>query len=483
MTIVRNGDRLPATLSRDVLCVDLDGTLIVGDLLWESFVTLVRRKPLAALAAVCSLWRGKAHFKRRVAEAIGLECGDLAYQQDLVAHLRELRKRGTYLVLATASDDAYARAVAAHVGVFDEVLASDGVRNLSGRFKAAALVERFGERGFRYAGNDWHDVPVWRAAAEGIAVAPAPALEAYGTSTGLFQKQYGARRGRARAIVKALRPHQWLKNILIFVPFIAAHDILRLDLWAVATLAFTAFSLCASAIYIINDIIDVQSDRLHPRKRERPFAKGELDIPTGAGMSAGLLLAGCTLAGAGVSWEFLGIVGVYLAATTLYSIRLKREPVLDVFFLTGLYVLRIIAGGIATQTPLTAWLLAFALFLFLSLAFVKRYVELVAMEGTTPGRGYCAADAQWMHAIGTSAGYMAVLVLALYVTAPDVGVLYSRAYLLWLLCPLLLYWITRLWFRAGRRMLHDDPVMEAATDATSYVVAALAAAVMIAAAV
>jgi 4-hydroxybenzoate polyprenyltransferase len=198
-------------------------------------------------------------------------------------------------------------------------------------------------------------------------------------------------------------------------------------------------------------------------------------------MAAVLLFASFAIAIAGVSWRLALVILVYCVITSAYSFALKREPVVDVFTLAGLYVLRIIAGGLATQTPLSSWLLGFALFFFLSLAFVKRYVELVAVDGRMAGRGYGRDDALWMHAVGTSAGYMAVLVLALYVNASEVTVLYSRPQILWFLCPLLLFWLTRLWFRAGRRLVHDDPVIEALSDYASYVLVLAAGAVMLAA--
>jgi 4-hydroxybenzoate polyprenyltransferase len=286
-----------------------------------------------------------------------------------------------------------------------------------------------------------------------------------------------------KALGRALRPHQWSKNLLIFVPMLAAHRFTRQELWVASTLAFVAFSLCASAIYLLNDISDIEADRLHPRKRTRPFAAGELSIATGYMSVAILLAASLAVAVWGVSWSLAAVIAVYFVSTTAYSLFLKREPVADVFTLATLYVLRIVAGGIATQTPLSSWLLAFALFFFLSLAFVKRYVELVTVtvNGRMPGRGYGPDDASWMHAVGTSAGYLAVLVLALYVNAPETAALYRRPQIMWLLCPLLLFWITRLWFRAGRRSVHEDPVQDALTDGTSYLVIVAVAAVMLAA--
>lgn len=289
----------------------------------------------------------------------------------------------------------------------------------------------------------------------------------------------GIRRLLRAPFVRVLRPHQAAKNLLVFVPLIAAHEFARVDLIVASVLTFIAFSLCAPAIYIVNDICDIEADRLHPRKRTRPFAAGELSIPFGIVTAAVLLMSSFAVALIGVSGRLALMLLLYVAVTSAYSMRLKREPVVDVFTLAGLYVLRIVAGGIATETPLTSWLLGFALFLFLSLAFVKRYVELVAVNDRMPGRGYGPSDLLWMHAVGTASGYMAVLVLALYVNASEVTVLYSRPQVLWFLCPVFLFWLTRLWFRAGRQEVRDDPVLEAIKDPVSYIVGAAVYVVMV----
>jgi 4-hydroxybenzoate polyprenyltransferase len=242
---------------------------------------------------------------------------------------------------------------------------------------------------------------------------------------------------------------------------------------------FAAFCICASAIYVLNDICDIEADRHHPRKRRRPFASGELSIPTGVVTAAALLGGAVLLSIFTLSWSAALVLLIYIVATTVYSTVVKREPVWDVFMLTGLYLVRIVAGGVATQTYLSSWLLGFALFLFLSLAFIKRYTELLAIAGALPGRAYGPDDAPWMQAIGTSSGYMAVLVLALYVNAPEVAILYRRPEGLWFLCPLLLLWVTRLWFRASRRKVHDDPIVEALTDWFTYVCLGLSAAIVL----
>jgi 4-hydroxybenzoate polyprenyltransferase len=464
------------------VCVDLDGTLVAGDLLWESFVTLFRRSPVRALWTARTVLRGAAAFKRLVAEQVPLEPSALPYRQELLDELHEARRRGAPVLLVSAADAIYAQAVADHLGFFDEVVASDGRTNVSGETKAAALVARFGQQGFEYVGDDWSDLPAWRAASRATIVGGPPRL----------RRQLAAERGSARALapgrhrllalVDAMRPHQWAKNALVFIPIVAGHRLFEATpLWQTA-LTFVAFCLCASATYLLNDVTDVRADRRHATKARRPVAAGELSVPLVVAWVVALLASGVALAAFGVGWDVAGVLGVYTAATTFYSMKLKQVPVADVFTLTGLYVLRMFAGSAATGITLTTWLMAFALFFFLGLAFVKRYVEVIGSKGPLPGREYGPEDAIWMHAVGTGASYMAVVVLALYVNTPEVTLLYTRPDLLWLLCPLLLYWLTRLWFRAGRRLVHDDPVVETLRDPQGYVILGVAALVLLAAA-
>jgi 4-hydroxybenzoate polyprenyltransferase len=280
---------------------------------------------------------------------------------------------------------------------------------------------------------------------------------------------------------RGIRSYQWVKNLLVFVPLLASHRIDEFQPWFASVLAFVAFSLCASAIYLANDILDIEADRRHPRKRFRPFASGEVSVPAGVALSVLLLVAAFSVAVAGLSWQSAMVLLIYLVLTTSYSMALKSKPVVDVFLLTALYVLRVVAGSVATGIAPSSWLLAFALFFFLSLAFVKRFTELTAVDGWLPGRGYGQIDSAWMHSIGTSAGFMAVLVLALYVNSPEVGALYSRPQFLWFLCPILLFWFTRLWFRAGRGQVHDDPIVDAMKDPFGYLLVAAAGVILVAA--
>ena len=467
-----------AAVSGEIVCVDLDGTLIAADLFWESLLRLIVRAPVVVLQLPFWALRGRAYLKRQIAARVGIDAAALPYRDEVLAYLRDSSARGSTLVLATGSDEIYARAVHGHLRLFADVVASDGVTNMSGRRKAHALSARFGRGGFHYIGNDWTDLHVWSAGGSATVVAAPARLVRRLQSTVPIRGVIAPARTRLRALGRALRPHQWAKNVLVFAPLVAAHDILSPVPLVRSVAAFAAFCACASGIYILNDIVDVEADRQHPRKRTRPFAAGELSIPFGLAAAGALLAAGLFVAAAGASWALTGILAVYIAAATAYSMWLKREPVVDVFVLAGLYVLRVIAGGVAAVIPVSTWMLAFALFLFLSLAFVKRFTELSG-NGRAFGRGYAASDATWMQAIGTSSGYMAVVVLALYVSAPDVTRLYGRPAALWLLCPLLLFWITRTWFRAGRGLVHDDPMVEALKDPVGYGCALALAAILL----
>jgi 4-hydroxybenzoate polyprenyltransferase/phosphoserine phosphatase len=460
------GERRP-----EVVCVDLDGTLIAADLFFESALRLILQRPW--LLFVLPIWalRGKAHLKRQIAVRVDLRADQLPYRAEILEQLRAAHARGAHLVLATGSDERYARQVCDHLGFFSHVMASDGQSNLTGRRKAQRLVEAFGHGQFHYFGNDWSDVSVWRVAASATVVAGPPRLVRYVRARMNMRESLSDRPGRVKAMLRAMRPHQWAKNLLIFVPLVTSHQLWNLDKLTTALIAFLAFGLCASAIYIVNDLLDIQSDRAHPRKRFRPFAAGDLSVPTGVAMAGGLLVLAAVAAAATGSASYAVVLGIYLITTTAYSVRLKREPVLDVFVLASLYVVRVIGGAVATDVALSNWLLGFGLFIFLSLAFVKRYTELVGQNGNMPGRGYTAADHAWMISIGICAGYMAVVILALYVDSNDVAALYTRPRALWLLCPVILFWITRMWFRAGRQQVHDDPVVEALRDPISYVCA------------
>lgn len=471
--------------SGPVICVDLDGTLVAGDLFWEALLSLIRRNPRVALQLPLWLMRGKAYVKQRVAVHAPLDVQTLPYRPEVLAFIQESRASGQQIVLATGADESYASAIASHLGVFSDVIASDGVRNLSGRQKATCLEQRFGTGQFEYVGNDWVDVPTWLAAGRATTVAAPGPLRRHLTSRLDSVRVLVPSRGLLRPVVRALRPYQWVKNLLVFLPLVASHRILELDLVARAVWTFVAFCLCASAIYVANDLLDIQADREHARKRLRPFASGELSVPVGLMLSGALLLLGMLIGIGAVSTALGALLALYVGASLLYSLKIKREPVLDVFLLTGFYVLRMFAGGVGTGIEISTWLLAFGMFFFLNLALIKRHTGIcnaMAGVGTMSGRGYIPLDHYWMQILGMGAGCMSVLVLALYAADPSVANLYRSPSVLFLLCPLLLFWIARSWFKAVRETLEDDPVLVAVRDPVSYVVLVAGALILLAAA-
>jgi 4-hydroxybenzoate polyprenyltransferase len=410
-----------------------------------------------------------------------LDFAGMPYHEELVEWLRSERACGRRLVLATASDEKLAQAVAAHLPLFDEVLASDGAVNRSAHRKAALLVEKFGERGFDYAGNSRDDLPVWERARRAIVVSAPSGVRRAAAERTEVEREFAGQRSGLRAWIKALRLHQWMKNLLLFLPLLGAHQIFDPDLLMKAVVAFFAFGFCASSVYVVNDLMDLESDRHHPRKRLRPFARGVLSPIVGV-VVAGLLLMAAFVTAWQVAPAFFAWLAIYFAVTVVYTFWLKRKEIVDALSLAALYTLRIIAGGAAVGLAASFWLLAFSMFLFLSLAFVKRYSELQVMlaqgRGEAKGRGYRTDDLPLIQTLGVVAGFAAVLVLALYINGEAVLRLYSRPEVMWLTVPILLYWVTRIWIKTHRGLMHDDPVLFAVRDRVSILSGALFLAVM-----
>jgi len=463
------------------LAIDLDGTLVRTDVLVESVLSLIKRNPVAVFALLGWLFLGKGEFKRRVAARVAVNAATLPYEPRVLALARAAHAAGRQVVLATAAALPHAQAVAAHLGCFDRVLATTEGRNLSARRKATALVGLYGDKGFDYAGNARADAMVWRVARGAIVVNPLPGAARAARACAPVLELIDLRPPRSRSLLRSLRPHQWAKNLLVFLPLLTAHRVDDPGALAHGAAAFVALCLVASAVYVINDLVDLAHDRTHPRKRSRPLAAGTLPLQFGLIAAPALLVAGFAVAIA-LSRPFAQLVGAYFALTLTYSFYLKRVAILDVIVLSLLYTVRVLAGAAAIPVPVSFWLLAFATFFFLSLAMAKRYVELesLAAAGVTEpaGRGYAASDAPMIASLGTGAGLVSVLVLALYIDSPRVAPLYRSPELLWPLCLLLLFWIARVWLFAHRGSLHDDPVVFALKDRPSLAVALLAGAVI-----
>ncbi len=462
--------------ARETLYVDLDGSLIATDTLWESLCLLARRHPASLLALPFWLLQGKAALKSRIAERVCPDAGLLPYRPEIVARLTRERAEGRRIVLATAAHQRIADAVAAHLGLFDGVLATTAGHNLKSGAKLEAIQRDAQGAPFAYLGDSAADLPIWAAARQAIAVNPSGRLAAALAKQAPDAESIPAARpaGRLPAL-RALRPHQWAKNVLLGAPLLLAHQITDVDRLFAVAIGFATFCLVASAGYLINDMLDIEADRRHSTKRSRPFAAGSLPIAHGVLLTALLLGIGFALAAAFVSGAFVGMLAAYLLATLSYSLYLKERLFLDVLVLAGLYTHRVLSGGVAGRIEVSSWLLAFSVFFFLSLALVKRYVELLEKAqageknaGAVARRAYQVGDTGLVETMGLTSGYLSVLVLGLYVSRDDVTRYYSNPEVLWLATPLMLYWISRVWLLARRGELAADPVVFAATDRVSY---------------
>ena len=468
-----------ASPSTTPLCVDLDGTLVATDALWESILLATRAQPTTLFRLLGWLMSGRAHLKRQLAERVVPDVTTWPYRPEVVTAIEQARTASRPVLLVTASDQKIADAVSDHLKLFDEAAGSDGTTNLKGGAKHKFLQARFGEGGYDYIGDSDADVPVWAGARRAMVVSSSRGVMEKASQVANAQEVPTEAVSTPMAMLRAIRPHQWTKNLLLFVPAVLAHKIGLLEVTSHVAIAFVAFGLCASAVYVINDLLDLESDRLHPSKRRRPFAAGHLSIPTGVAMASVCALGGVGLAAVLLPTPFVAALLGYLAITTAYSVYLKRQMLVDILVLALLYTYRVIAGGLAVDVPVSFWLLAFSMFFFTSLAFAKRYSELTRLRNANgedaPGRGYSVVDLEIVRSVGPATGLIAVLVFALYIHSPKVRTLYERPMLMWAICPLLMYWIVRVWFLAGRERLDDDPIVFAVRDPVSYVVGVLTA--------
>lgn len=457
------------------LCVDLDGTLARTDTLWESGIRLCKAKPWLIPRALLALAGGRVRLKDWLSNHVTLDPALLPYHQDLLAWVSLEKAKGREIYLVTGAHFTIAESVARHFGLFHGVIATSPDLNLVGVNKARALTSRFAQTGYEYIGDSLTDLPVWKhAAAKGI-VGTAEFISRQ-RATGDFQSEWTVDSAGIKAWLRGLRLHQWAKNALIFAPLALAHRLGDLNALFVAGCAFFAFGLTASAVYLINDLADLDADRRHPTKKHRPFASGLIPIPH-ALLAVPLLLASAAAIGYFFAPGLLPVLGFYFLATNLYSFRLKSIMIADVVALAGLYCVRILAGGLVTDTPISQWLLTFGLFIFFSLAVLKRFTEVFSKAKTDtaaiPGRGYQAHDMEQLSALGSAAGLVAALVLALYVSSDQVKSLYARPEYLWIAVPLLIYWINRMWILARRQLVQADPVVFALTDRVTYFCAGL----------
>jgi 4-hydroxybenzoate polyprenyltransferase len=465
------------------ILVDLDGTLVLTDSLWELFLVLIRVSPWKAFVTLFSLFRGRAAFKRKVAESTPFSADLLPFNHNLVSYLRQEAATDRRIYLLTGADESIAREVSRHLGFFSGVMASDGLINLTGKRKLGAITSVIGKQSFIYAANSKVDVPVWIRSEGAIVVNASRALERDLRKRGI-NVVHSFNATKRTAVFRTLRISQWVKNLLVFVPLALRHSF-GLGTILEGLTATLAFCLTASAIYIFNDLLDLHQDRRHPRKKFRPFASGQVSIPTGV-LTACLALSGAAAIGAFLPASASAYLAIYAAVAVTYSFWLKRLLFVDVVVLALFYTVRILYGAAATDVPLSVWTAAFSMFAFLTLALVKRLGELRVREkegkGELGGRAYRIVDFMPLCSLASASSYVAVLVMALYINSPEARATYRHPELLWLLCPILILWFSYVILLANRGTMDDDPIHFAMTNKPSLAVAAVAVAIALGAA-
>ncbi|MBC2608256.1 UbiA family prenyltransferase [Pelagicoccus albus] len=458
------------------LCVDLDGTLIKTDSLHELLLKFIKNNPLKSLLVPFWILSGKAAFKARLTKEVELQPALLPYNEKVLDYMKE-QSDDREVYLCTGANEAIAKPIADYVGGFDGVIASNGDVNVTGKNKSDLLNKKFGKGAYAYIGNASIDYNVWDDAGE-IAVTSSSsgfisAVEKRYDNVTSF-KLPGA---SPRSLIKAVRLHQWVKNSLLFVPLLIDHKIANVSMVIAAVLGFLSFSLMASATYLINDLLDLEADRAHPKKSKRPFASGTISAFSGVKITIALFALSIALLFF-VPWEFSIVAGVYLVSTLLYSFHVKSMVILDACLLAGLFTIRVIGGTVLIANEWSFWLLAFSMFLFVSLAFTKRAAELYQQIQRdvkhTAGRAYRTDDYPLIVSMGVSSGFISVLVIALYVNSVDVVKMYTQPEVLWLICPLLMYWIGRIWLKTVRGQMNEDPIVFAIKDRISHITAILA---------
>lgn len=460
------------------LLVDLDGSLVKTDTLYEVAVLFFKSKPWLFFLPIIWFFQGKHILKRKLSELTNLNMASLPINQDVLDYVDEQKKLGRPIILCTGCYESNALKIKDAYPVFDEVIATGKDFNLTGSNKAKVLEQRFGAKNFDYLGNEEKDLAIWKIARKAIVVGT-PRLAQQAEKVSELAAVLPTSKATLKTYLKAIRLHQWAKNALLFVPLFVAHKAGDVHAVSQTFVAFLAFSICASATYLLNDIFDLESDRKHPTKRKRPIASGAISIKNGIILMKLLMIVGLVLA-LTLNAYFVGTLLIYLLVTILYSFKLKKLATVDVLVLAGLFTIRVIAGGAAIAVEPSFWLLSFSMFIFLSLALVKRVSELVRAEeeqkanpvddNKISGRGYYTSDITVLQTLGSTAGFMAVLVMAFYINSDDVVALYHSPKILWLICPALGYWVMRMWMLTARGQMNEDPISFAITDKNSWCV-------------
>jgi 4-hydroxybenzoate polyprenyltransferase len=464
---------MPNSESNLPLFVDLDGTLIKTDVTFESLLLLIKKNLF--FIAVIPLWllKGRANLKYQLAKRVDLPHENLPYNQQFLSYLKQEKANGRTMTLISASNQQVVSKLNEHLKLFDTAIGSDKTKNLKSVNKLKHIEKLNSGASFAYAGNSKADLPIWLKAGKVYMVNCGESLALKMPEKADVITRFDMPGSTVKNFWQAMRPHQWLKNCLVFLPLILSHQLHRMDLMLMAVIGFVSFCLCASSVYLVNDMLDLNSDRQHQSKRKRPFAAGELALSYGL-MGAPLLLLASFLVALLLPLEFLIILLLYWLLTTLYSLYLKRLFLVDVLALASLYTVRIFAGSAAISVVTTFWLLAFSFFLFLGLAIVKRYTEFSNLQlvGRTlvEGRAYSTANLRMLSIWGGLSGLLSILVFTFYINAAETTQLYSSPGRLWLICPLLLLLLARIWSFAFAGDLDEDPVLFAITDRWSQLI-------------
>jgi 4-hydroxybenzoate polyprenyltransferase len=460
-------------IKETALCLDLDGTLIRSDALFESIFQLVKVNPLLLIMVPIWLLKGKPNLKEEIDKRIDFKAEGLPYNQELIDYAISERDKGRKVYLATASHISIADKVAKHLNIFDGVYATKDGYNLKSDKKAKVLNEEFGIGKYVYAGDAKVDYNVWKDAAAAIVVSNNKSFIEGVNKSFRVEKSFYKEVNVFKKIIKEIRVYQWVKNLLLFLPILLAHTLGNVTDLTNVVIGFFSFSISASFVYVLNDLLDLDSDRSHPRKKKRPLASGDLPIQVGISLVPILLVVGVGLSFL-LSQTFQLILLSYIIITTAYSFSLKKVPILDIILLATLFTSRIVAGAFAANVDLSMWILAFSMFFFMNLAVLKRYTELLVMkkknEIEAKGRGYHIEDMGLLLSMGPAAGFLSVLVFVLYIDSTQATGLYSEPKLLWMITPVFLYWISRIWHLSVRGKMTDDPIVFTGKDKVSYIV-------------
>lgn len=454
------------------LVADLDGTIIKTDILYESLMLLIKKNPFYLFLIPFWLIKGKSFIKQMAIERVKVDFKYLPYNDDVLDYIKVEKSKGRKIYLATAANEIPAKEVFDYLNIFDGYFASTKNHNLLAKNKTKKLNDEFGVFGFDYIGDSKRDIHVWQSARYAIMVNPDVNVK-NAISKEKILKIFDNKPSKISLIIKQVRVYQWVKNLLIFLPLLMAHRFFEIDLYLQAFYAFLGFSFTASFVYVLNDLLDLESDRKHPRKKNRPVASGNLQVREAIIILPFLLIFGFAISSV-LSINFVLLLLSYLILTSAYSFILKKHHILDILVLSSLYTVRLIGGAIAVDVRISPWLLAFSFFIFLSLAIVKRYTEIRVMiqenKEKAAGRGYLTSDESLLSSFGIGSGLIAVLVFFLYAQSPEIQVLYTNHELFYGITPFLLYWIMRIWFKAHRGELNDDPVVYTVKDSSSYIV-------------